>query len=163
MSGWPGRRTRRHQPLDCQRSGWLPRLRTPAGRCWTTPLTLALLLHRIALAAAWVEERREAAKALYGAERVVDRSEPEKEPDWLYWLGKPVLTAMTGRCLVVLGRPVRAVRLLADRKGGVGPRTAALYGTWLARGCLALGRSSRLARSQPRRCGSPRRRARRAR
>jgi hypothetical protein len=104
-----------------------------------TPLTRALLLHRIALAAAWAKERREAEKALYEAERVVDRSGQDKEPDWLHWLDERELTAMTGRCLVVLGRPVRAVRLLAERRDGVGPRTAALYGTWLARGYLALG------------------------
>lgn len=101
--------------------------------------TQALLLHRVALAAARAGERRAAQAALASAERIADRSRPEHEPSWLYWLDQPELTAMTGRCLAVLGRPLRAARRLAVPRRGAGHRTAALYGTWLARSYLELG------------------------
>lgn len=101
--------------------------------------TRALLLHRVALAAAHAGERRAAHSALAAAERVADRSEPDREPAWLYWLDPAELSAMTGRCLVVLGRPLRAARLLARPRSGTGPRTAALYAAWLGRSYLELG------------------------
>jgi hypothetical protein len=101
--------------------------------------TQALLLHRVALAAARAGEQRAAHAALAAAERVADRSRPDQEPSWLYWLDPPELTAMTGRCLAVLGRPLRAAQRLAVPRRGAGPRTAALYGTWLARSYLELG------------------------
>ena len=101
-------------------------------------LLRALLLHRAALAAARLKERREAELMLVKAERVVDRSRPEDEPEWLYWLDHEELGAMTGRCLAVLGRSLRAVRMLSGRSGG-GPRSSALYGCWLARSYVELG------------------------
>jgi transcriptional regulator with XRE-family HTH domain len=101
-------------------------------------LLRALLLHRAALAAARLRERREAELMLVEAERVVDRAKPEDEPEWLYWLDHEELRAMTGRCLAVLGRPLRAVRMLTNRSGG-GPRSSALYGCWLARAYVGLG------------------------
>jgi transcriptional regulator with XRE-family HTH domain len=107
-------------------------------RAGGSPLTRALLLHRIALAAAHLGERRPAEAALVAAQRAADRAEPGREPDWLYWLDAGELAAMTGRCLAALGRPARAVRLLPGRTGA-GPRTAALYASWLARCLLALG------------------------
>lgn len=99
----------------------------------------ALMLHRVALAAAHAGGRREAETALAAAERALDRSEPEQEPAWLYWLDQTEVEAMTGRCLAVLGRPLRAVRLLAARRVPAGPRTATLYGGWLARCYVELG------------------------
>jgi transcriptional regulator with XRE-family HTH domain len=126
-----------------------------------TPLTRTLLLHRIALAAAHLGERRLAELTLCQAEQVADRSGPDPEPDWLYWLDAAERAAMTGRCLAVLGRSLRAVRLLAA-PAGAGPRTAALYATWLARSHLALGeveqacRTAIPARSQAMAAGSAR-------
>jgi transcriptional regulator with XRE-family HTH domain len=102
-------------------------------------LLRALLLHRAALAAAKLKEKREAELMLVEAERVVDLSRPEEEPEWLYWLDHEELRAMTGRCLAVLGRPLRAVRMLTNRSGSGGPRSSALYGCWLARSYMELG------------------------
>jgi transcriptional regulator with XRE-family HTH domain len=103
-------------------------------------LTRVLLLHRTALAAAQVGNRPEAQAALMLAERLADRPRPDEDPQWLYWLTDDELAAMTGRCLAVLGRPLRAARLLSARAGGGGgPRSAALYGVWLARVLVALG------------------------
>jgi hypothetical protein len=102
-------------------------------------LLRTLLLHRAALAAASLYERREAELMLVEAERVADRSEPEDEPEWLYWLDHQELTAMTGRCLAVLGRPLRAVRTLTNPDSGSRPRSSALYRCWLARAYADLG------------------------
>jgi transcriptional regulator with XRE-family HTH domain len=101
----------------------------------------ALVLQRLALAAARTGERRAAEHALAASERALDRTHPEREPSWLYWLDSTELAAMTGRCLVALGRPVRAIPLLASRppRHPRGHRTTALYGCWLARAYLDLG------------------------
>jgi tetratricopeptide (TPR) repeat protein len=101
------------------------------------------LLHRVALAAARCGERRAAHIALSAADRTAERRDPAREPPWLYWLDDAELAALTGRCLVALGRPLRAVGLLAaatrpDRAAG-SPRTAAVYAGWLARAYLDLG------------------------
>jgi len=104
-------------------------------------LTRVLLLHRASLAAARLGNRPDAEAALVHAERLADRTGPDGDPQWLYWLTEDELTAMTGRCLAAIGRPLRAARLLAARVGGGGggPRSAALYGGWLARSLVALG------------------------
>jgi len=101
--------------------------------------TQALLLHRVALAAARIGERRAAYAAIAAAERAVDRSEPDREPRRLYWLDAAELSAMTGRCWAVLGRPLRATRLLTGSRTGTGPRTASIYACWLARCYLEIG------------------------
>ena len=100
----------------------------------------ALLLHRVAFAAARCGHRRAAHAALTAAWRAADRRTPEQEPAWLYWLEAAELDAMTGRCLAALRRPLRAVPLLdaAVRRTGQ-QRSAAIYGAWLARGYLDLG------------------------
>jgi transcriptional regulator with XRE-family HTH domain len=107
----------------------------------------ALLLHRVALAAARAGERRAAHAALAAAERAADRSDPEREPSWLYWLDPAELSAMTGRCLAALGRPLRAARLLTRPRPGAGPRTIALDAGWLARCYLELGEVELAART----------------
>lgn len=122
-----------HEALLLARSGY-------AGvRHGGSPLTRALLLHRAALAAARVGERRTAETALANAERLAGQSEPQGEPVWLYWLDHDELAAMTGRCLAALGRPLRAVRLLSRQRADTGPRTAALYGVCLARSYVHIG------------------------
>jgi transcriptional regulator with XRE-family HTH domain len=104
-----------------------------------SPGLRALLLHRIALAAALDGRRPAAGQALTAAGRLAG-PRPEREPGWLYWLDDAELAAMTGRALVALGRPGRAVPLLAPAAADRGhPRRAAVYGGWLARGWLQLG------------------------
>ena len=100
----------------------------------------ALLLHRVALAAAGVDERRAAHAALARADRAANRATaPDREPDWLYWVDEAELTAMTGRCLVAVGRPMRAAPLLLSISSCRTPRTRAVYAGWLARAYLDLG------------------------
>ncbi|GAA4704635.1 helix-turn-helix domain-containing protein [Phytohabitans rumicis] len=104
----------------------------------------ALLLHRVAFAAARCGERRAAHAALGEAGEAAAHRDPSNDPPWLYWLDEAELTAMTGRCLAALGRPLRAEPLLTAATGRTDqPRTAALYGAWLARVCLDLGEVER--------------------
>jgi hypothetical protein len=133
-----------HEARLVARTG-LAGLIVPPGQAGTEPehqgslLLRTLLLHRAALAAASLHERREAELMLVEAERVADRSKPEDEPAWQYWLDHQELTAMTGRCLAVLGRPLRAVRTLTNPDSGSRPRSSALYRCWLARAYADLG------------------------
>jgi transcriptional regulator with XRE-family HTH domain len=104
-----------------------------------SPGLRALLLHRVALAAALGGRRRAARQALDAARRTADAPEPGREPAWLYWLDGEELAAMTGRTLVALGRPHPAEPLLRAAGDRGRPRRAAVYGGWLARGYLQRG------------------------
>ena len=108
-----------------------------------SPGLRALLLHRLALAAALGGRPRAARQALDAAGRM-SGPEPGREPPWLYWLDDAELAALTGRTLVALGRPGPAAPLLQPvvRERGH-PRRAAIYGGWLARGYLQLGEVER--------------------
>ncbi|TDB75083.1 transcriptional regulator [Micromonospora sp. KC723] len=100
----------------------------------------ALLLHRVALAAALTGRAPAGRQALDAARRAAETVEPATEPAWLYWLDGAELAAMTGRALVALGRPGPAVPLLGEAlRAAAGPRGAAVYGSWLARGLVRLG------------------------
>ncbi|WP_255292721.1 transcriptional regulator [Micromonospora sp. WMMA1996] len=117
----------------------LARIGYAAGRATASAGLRALLLHRVALAAALAGRHRAADRALAGAAGA-GTPEPGREPPWLYWLDEAELAAMTGRTLVAAGRPARAVPLLARAATVPGrPRRAAVYGSWLARAHLRLG------------------------
>jgi len=93
----------------------------------------ALLLQRVALAAARTGARVDAERALGAAEAAFDRRAPETDPPWLYWFTEAEFGAMTGRCFAVLGRPRLAVPLLDQALRDIRqPRSAALYRSWLA-------------------------------
>jgi transcriptional regulator with XRE-family HTH domain len=96
--------------------------------------TRALLLHRVAFAAAHAGQRRACEQALASAERAFERRDPANDPSWVYWFDDAELTAMTGRCYAVLGRPRLAEPLLRaaldDRR--IRLRPWALYAAWLA-------------------------------
>ena len=100
----------------------------------------ALLLHRVAAAAAACGQRATAHAALAAAQRAGDAGDPGRDPPWLYWLDGPELDALAGRCLAALGRPAQARPLLARAAARCGhPRTAALDRAWLARALLDVG------------------------
>lgn len=122
----------------------LARVAYAGSRRWASPGLRALLLHRVALAAALDGRPDTAARALRAAERAATASDPQHEPPWLYWLDDAELAAMTGRTLVALGRarPAEALLAAAAREPGR-PRRAAVYGGWLARGYLELGEVER--------------------
>ncbi|MEV4482217.1 helix-turn-helix domain-containing protein [Micromonospora coxensis] len=104
-----------------------------------SPGLRTLLLHRVALAAALAGRTPAGRQALDAARRAAETVDPATEPAWLYWLDGDELAAMTGRTLVALGRPGPAVPLLHAAGSARGPRSASVYGGWLARGLLQLG------------------------
>ncbi|BCJ77853.1 hypothetical protein CS0771_73970 [Catellatospora sp. IY07-71] len=124
------------------RAAWqLARIGAAGARRGGTPGLRALLAHRAALAAARCADGSAAAQSLLVAQRLGERLIPAAEPSWLYWLDQAELAAMTGRCLVLLDRPLRALPLLdgaAARWRGQ-PRTAAVYAGWRARALLGIG------------------------
>ncbi|SCL16164.1 hypothetical protein GA0070616_0946 [Micromonospora nigra] len=111
---------------------------TGAGRR-AGPGLRALLLHRVALAAALAGRVAAAGRALDAARRVTEEPAVEREPGWLYWLDGHELARLTGRTLVALGRPRAAEMLLVAGHRRGGPRDRAVYGTWLARCHLEVG------------------------
>jgi tetratricopeptide (TPR) repeat protein len=121
--------------LDLARQGY--RLARPT----SSATARALLLHRVAFAAACAGQRRACEQALAEAERAFERRDPERDPAWLYWFDDAELTAMTGRCYAALGRPRVAEPLLraalADRR--IRLRAWALYASWLAAAQLDTG------------------------
>jgi transcriptional regulator with XRE-family HTH domain len=136
----------------------------------------ALLLQRVAFAAAVAGDRRVSEEALVAAERVADRWDPTRDPPWLYWLDHAELSALTGRCFAALRRPLRAESLLrprvdtdplgarapAGQTRNTGPRTTALDAGWLAEAYLDAGEAEqacvvgRVALLAAVRSGSPR-------
>ncbi|MGC9667306.1 transcriptional regulator [Planosporangium sp. 12N6] len=116
------------EALELARRGY--RLARPAASTGTR----ALLLHRVAFAAARTGARRDCERALAAAERAYQRRDPGTDPPWLYWFHDAELTAMTGRCYAAAGRPRTAEPLLrtalADRR--IRLRAGALYAGWLA-------------------------------
>ncbi|MEV4412144.1 helix-turn-helix domain-containing protein [Catellatospora sp. NPDC049609] len=126
------------------RAAWqLARVAAAGVRRSGSPGLRALLAHRAALAAARSGDGRTAGQGLLVAQRLGERLGTDPEPSWLYWLDPAELTAMTGRCLVVLDRPLRALPLLDVaglsllRRGQ--PRTVAVYAGWRARALLGIG------------------------
>jgi hypothetical protein len=102
--------------------------------------TRVLLLHRVAHAAARAGERRHCDRALADAEAWYARRDPDGDPAWTYWLDDTALTLLTGRCHAVLGRHREAVPLLQRGLAGLDhPRSAAVYGGWLAEAHLGAG------------------------
>ncbi|MBV1852497.1 helix-turn-helix domain-containing protein [Catellatospora tritici] len=119
----------------------LARIAAAGVRRHGSPGLRALLAQRAAYAAARSGDRSAAHGCLLVAQRLGERLVPEREPPWLYWLDQRELAAMTGRCLVVLDRPLRAVALLGrpELRGTRQPRSLAVYSGWLARALLGVG------------------------
>lgn len=100
----------------------------------------AVLLHRVARAAAATGQRAVAERTLRAAETAAASAERGRDPGWLYWADEARLRAMSGRCLAAVGRPLRAEPLLRDGvRAAAGPREAALAGAALAGTYLELG------------------------
>ncbi|WP_280203990.1 helix-turn-helix domain-containing protein [Nocardia farcinica] len=116
-----------------------------AGAEGATPAVRALLLERVAWAAARARDTAATRRALDAVDDAFDHRGTEPDPDWVYWLNRDEIDVMAGRCHVELGDPVRAEPLLArviERYPAHHERERALYRTWLAE---ALARAGRLA------------------
>ncbi|WET82966.1 helix-turn-helix transcriptional regulator [Amycolatopsis sp. QT-25] len=101
-----------------------------------TPVAKALLLERVAWAAAKSRDTEAARRALNAVDDAYEaRSAGIKEPEWVYWLNRDEIDVMAGRCYIEIGQPAEAAPLLIKAINGYEAshvREIALYQTWLA-------------------------------
>jgi hypothetical protein len=98
----------------------------------------ALLLQRLAYAAARTGDRGACERALAAADTMYGRRDAGPDPDWAYWLTEAEFAAMTGRCYARLGRARLAIPLLTHALPTVRhPRAASIYRGWLAEAHLS--------------------------
>lgn len=114
-----------------------------AGAADATPTVRALLLERLAWAAARCHDRNACQRALDAVDDAFDRRTPEVgEPEWVYWLDRNEIDVMAARCHIQLGQPAEAEPLLIHALAGYHPdhlREVGLYRTWLAEGYARTG------------------------
>jgi tetratricopeptide (TPR) repeat protein len=107
-----------------------------------TPVTRALLLERIAWAAARAGDLRDCERTLGMVEESFSAGPGDQDPDWLYWLNREEVDVMAGRCYTELRQPARAESLLTSAMARYGPefvRENSLYLSWLAEAYVQLG------------------------
>jgi hypothetical protein len=108
----------------------------------------ALLLHRVAHAAARLGDRGGCERALVAADRMYSRRRADLDPPWVYWLTEAEFAAMTGRCYAALGRPRLAIPLLTHGLAHIRqPRAASIYRSWLAVAHLDAGNADQSAQA----------------
>lgn len=113
----------------------LARTAYQGGRHDATPVTRALLLERVAWAAALSGDLRECERTLGMVEEIFSAGPDDNDPDWVYWLNREEIDVMAGRCYTELRKPDRAVSLLTDAISRYNPafiRENSLYLSWLA-------------------------------
>ncbi|MGC5033925.1 helix-turn-helix domain-containing protein [Micromonospora sp. DT229] len=108
-----------------------------------TPLVRALLLERLAWAAARLRDTDTTRRALDAVNDAYDqRTDGIAEPEWVYWLNRAEIDVMAARCLIELGQPTTAEPLLTRALAAYNhdhAREVALYQTWLAEGHARAG------------------------
>jgi hypothetical protein len=107
-----------------------------------TPVTRALLLERVAWAAARSGDLRDCEQTLGMVEERFSAGPNDQDPDWLYWLNREEVDVMAGRCYTELKQPARAEALLTGAMARYGPefvRENSLYLSWLAEDYVQLG------------------------
>jgi hypothetical protein len=107
-----------------------------------TPVTRALLLERIAWAAARSGDLRDCERALGMVEESFSAGPRDSDPDWIYWLNREEIDVMAGRCYTELRNPRRAEPLLSNaiaRYNQSSVRENSLYLSWLAEDYIQLG------------------------
>jgi transcriptional regulator with XRE-family HTH domain len=108
-----------------------------------TPLVRALLLERLAWAAARTHDPDTTRRALAAVDDAyAERCAGIPEPEWTYWLDRAEIDVMAGRCLIELGHPADAEPLLTRalaRYDNSHVREVGLYQTWLAEGYAKAG------------------------
>jgi tetratricopeptide (TPR) repeat protein len=112
------------------------------GREDATPVTRALLLERVAWAAARSGDLRSCERTLGLVEDSFAAGPRDNDPDWVYWLNREEIDVMAGRCYTELGRPAQAEKLLTGAIGRYDQtliRENSLYLSWLAEDYVQLG------------------------
>ena len=114
-----------------------------AGAPDATPLVRALLLERLAWAAARTHDADTTRRALDAVDDAyTQHAAGIAEPEWVYWLDRAEIDVMAGRCLIELGAPADAEPLLTRALAGYDSshiREVAFYQTWLAEGHAKIG------------------------
>jgi hypothetical protein len=106
-----------------------------------TPTTKALLLERVAWADAKSGDLGGCERALGQVEENFNHTEPESDPDWVYWLNREEIDVMAGRCFTELKQPARAEPLLRSATSAYDNaliRENSLYLSWLAEDYILL-------------------------
>jgi tetratricopeptide (TPR) repeat protein len=107
-----------------------------------TPVTRALLLERVAWAAARSGDLRDCERTLGMVEESFSAGPRDNDPDWIYWLNREEIDVMAGRCHTELGNARRAESLLTNaiaRYDQSLVRENSLYLSWLAEDYVQLG------------------------
>ncbi|BCJ52811.1 hypothetical protein Asp14428_42860 [Actinoplanes sp. NBRC 14428] len=114
-----------------------------AGATDATPVARALLLERLAWAAARCHDPDACRRALDAVDDAYDQRSPGiSEPEWVYWLNRAEIDVMAARCRIQLGQPAAAEPLLTRALADYNPdhiREVGLYQTWLAEGYARTG------------------------
>jgi tetratricopeptide (TPR) repeat protein len=119
----------------------LARTAYAGGRHGATATTRALLLERIAWADAKSGDLASCERTLGLVEQNFSHTNPENDPEWVYWLNREEIDVMAGRCYTELNEPARAEPLLKDaisRYDDTHIRENALYLSWLAEDYILL-------------------------
>lgn len=113
------------------------------GATGATPVVRALLLERLAWAAARLKDADTTRSALDAVDDAYDQRSPgTQEPEWVCWLDRTEINVMAGRCLIELGKPTDAEPLLNRALAAYHSshlRETGLYQTWLAEGHARAG------------------------
>jgi transcriptional regulator with XRE-family HTH domain len=120
----------------------LARTAYAGGRHDATATTRALLLERVAWADAKSGDLANCERMLGLVEENFSHTNPENDPDWVYWLNREEIDVMAGRCYTELKKPAKAEPLLRDAISGYDDthiRENALYLSWLAEDHILLG------------------------
>lgn len=86
-----------------------------------TPKARALLLERIAWAAAKSGDAQDCERSLGAVTDHFSQGPRDNDPDWIYWLNLEEIDVMAGRCYTELRIPARAEPLLRDAIGQYDP------------------------------------------
>ena len=106
-----------------------------------TATTKGLLLERVAWADAKSGDLTSCERALGQVEENFNHTEPEDDPDWVYWLNREEIDVMAGRCYTELKQPARAEPLLRSATSSYDNsliRENSLYLSWLAEDYILL-------------------------
>jgi hypothetical protein len=112
----------------------LARTAYQGGQHDATPITRALLLERVAWAAARSGDLGSSERTLGLVEESFSAGSRDNDPDWVYWLNREEIDVMAGRCYTELRKPDSAESLLANaiaRYDQTFIRENSLYLSWL--------------------------------
>jgi len=106
-----------------------------------TATTKALLLDRVAWADAKSGDLVSCERTLGQVEENFTHTEPQNDPEWVYWFNREEIDVMAGRCFTELKQPARAEPLLRNATSNYDNsliRENSLYLSWLAEDYILL-------------------------